>query len=98
MNNMQMLYYDRIGVPEGIDIDKTSESKKCDICHYWDKAFKFQTDVCNGFHDLLMMSMNLSNILNINCNDYHCIIKKISKSEAVNLLQKTDLDEKSRTL
>ena len=34
MNNMQMLYYDRIGVPEGIDIDKTSESKKCDICHY----------------------------------------------------------------
>ena len=30
-----MLYYDRIDVPEGIDFNKTSESKECDICHYW---------------------------------------------------------------
>ena len=30
-----MLYYDRINVSEGIDVNKTSESKKCDICHYW---------------------------------------------------------------
>ena len=30
-----MLYYDRIDVSEGIDINKTSSLKKCDICHYW---------------------------------------------------------------
>ena len=30
-----MLYYDRIDIPEGIDFNKTSESKECDICHYW---------------------------------------------------------------
>ena len=30
-----MLYYDRIDVSEGIDVNKTSESKKCNICHYW---------------------------------------------------------------
>ena len=29
-----MLYYDRIDVSEGIDINKTSTSKGCDICHY----------------------------------------------------------------
>ena len=29
-----MLYYDRIDVSEGIDINKTSASKVCDICHY----------------------------------------------------------------
>ena len=28
-----MLYYDRINVSEGIDVNKTSESKECDICH-----------------------------------------------------------------
>ena len=28
-----MLYYDRIDVPEGIDVNKTSASKECDICH-----------------------------------------------------------------
>ena len=29
-----MLYY-AIYVSEGIDFNKTSASKKCDICHYW---------------------------------------------------------------
>ena len=29
-----MLEYDRIGISEGIDIDKTSKSKKCDFCRY----------------------------------------------------------------
>ena len=30
-----MLYFDRIDVSEGIDVNKTSASKDCDICHYW---------------------------------------------------------------
>ena len=34
-NNIKMLYYNRINVSEGIDINKTSASKECDICHYW---------------------------------------------------------------
>ena len=57
-----MLYYDRIDVSEGIDINKTSASKECDICHYWyflDKGFKFQSYACNGCHDLVIASMNL---------------------------------------
>ena len=29
------LYFDRIDVSEGIDVDKTSESKEFDNCHYW---------------------------------------------------------------
>ena len=28
-----MLYFDRIDVSEGNDINKTSVSKECDICH-----------------------------------------------------------------
>ena len=35
MNNIKMLYYKRTDVSEGIDVNKTSESKECDICHYW---------------------------------------------------------------
>ena len=40
--------------------------------------------------------MNLSNIaiLNIRGSDYHCIISGIRKSEAINLMQNTDLTEK----
>ena len=79
-----MIHYDRIHVSEGIDVNKTSESKAWDICHYWyfsNKGFKFQPNVCNGCHDLLMMSVNLSDIaiLNIKGADYRCIIGRISK-------------------
>ena len=27
--------YDRIDISEGIDVNKTSASKECDICHFW---------------------------------------------------------------
>ena len=98
-----MLYYDRIDISEGIDVNKTSALKESNICHYWyflNKGFKFQANVCNGCHDLLMMSMNLSDIaiLHIKGSDYCCIISGISKSEAINLMQNTDLTKKSRTL
>ena len=29
-----MLYYDRIGFSEGIDVNKASKSKEDNICHY----------------------------------------------------------------
>ena len=29
------IYYDRIEVPEEIDINETSRAKECEICHYW---------------------------------------------------------------
>ena len=58
-----MLYYDRIDVSEEIDINKTSASKECDIFHYFmvflDKRFKCQRYICNGRHDVLMMSIKL---------------------------------------
>ena len=98
-----MLYFDKIDVSEGTDVNKTSLSGKCDIYHYSDflnKGFKFQQNVCNRCHDLLMMSMNLHNIaiLSIKGSDCHCIIRRTSKSEAINLMQNTDLTEKNGTL
>ena len=32
---MKVLYYDKIDVSEGIDINKTNASKECDVCHFW---------------------------------------------------------------
>ena len=77
--------------------------QKYDICHYYyflNFSFKFQQNVCNRCHDLLVMSVNLSNIaiLNIKGFDYCCIISLISKSEAINLMQNADFTKKSRTL
>ena len=63
-------------------------------------SVEFQPNVCNRYHDLLMMSMNLSNIaiLNIKGSDYCCIISSIRKNEVINLTENADLTEKSRTL
>ena len=59
-----MLYYHRINISEGIDINKTSASKEGDICHYRnfsDNSFQFQADGCNGCHDILKVSIKLNN-------------------------------------
>ena len=40
-----MLYFDRIYVSEGINVNKINASKECNICHYWyflNYSFKFQ--------------------------------------------------------
>ena len=78
-----MLYFNKIDIAEGIDVNKTSKSKECDICNYWyflDKGFKFSPHVCNVCHDVLMVPVNLSEIaiLNMNGNDYCCIIIGLS--------------------
>ena len=41
-----MLYFDRIDISEEVDLNKTSASEECDICHYWcflNYNFKFLT-------------------------------------------------------
>ena len=98
-----MLYYDRIDVSAGINVNKTSASKECDIFHYWyflNYSFNFQPNVCNRRHDLLMMCLNLSDIaiLNIKSWDYCCIISLISKNGAINFLQNANLTGKCGTL
>ena len=69
MCKLEILYFDRINVSVGIDVNKNSESKQYYTYHYWyflDKGFKIQPDVYNRFQDFLMMSMNLSNITILN--------------------------------
>ena len=57
-----MLQYDRTDVSEGIDINKTSESKECMLCHYWcfkDVGYKFQLYVCNICHAVSLIAFFL---------------------------------------
>ena len=93
-----MLYYDRIDISEGIDPTKSNKSRECMICHYWffNHGFKFQDYVCNGCHDLTMLSVNISDIAIITVKnvDYRCIIHNISKSEAINLLESCVLEDR----
>ena len=45
MRNKNLVCYNRTNVSEETDVNETSESKECDVCHYWylsDKGFKIQ--------------------------------------------------------
>ena len=80
----------RVDVFEGINVNKTSTSKECIICHYCyflDEEFTFQPTACNDCHDVLMMFIDINSIviLSIHVVDFCCIIVGITKSEATNL-------------
>ena len=94
-----MLQYEKTDVSEGIDINKTSASKECMLCHYWylNVEFKFGPHVCNKCHDLLMTAYELKKIaiLNVKGVDFRCILWGISRDEAVNRLNNSVLEDKS---
>ena len=59
------------------------------LCHYWyfkDVGFRFETHVCNKFHDVLMTAYKLKKnnaILNVKVlDDFRCILWGISRDEA----------------
>ena len=77
-----MIYYHRINISEGIDVNNTSKLKKYNffsVSIFLNKGFKFEPNICNGCHDLIMISMNLSNIaiLNIKGSNYCYVISRI---------------------
>ena len=86
-----MLQYEKIDVSEGIDVNKTSASNECELCHYWflkDVGFKFEEHVCNKCHDLLTMAYSLKNIAILSAKDatFRCILMGISKNEGLKRL------------
>ena len=86
-----MIRYQKIDISEGIDVNKTSASKECKVCHYWffkDIGFKLEEHVCNKCHVLLTIAYSLKNIaiLNAKVNTYRCILMGISKNECLKKL------------
>ena len=78
-----MLQYENSDVSEGIDTNKTSGSKECELYHYWlfkDVGFNFEPHVCNKCHYVLMTAYELKNIaiLNVKCVDFRFILLGIS--------------------
>ena len=86
-----MLKYKKIDVLEGIEVNKTSSSKECELCRCWffkDIGFKFEENVCNRCHDLLAMAHSLRNIeiLKARGNTFRCLLRGISKNECLKRL------------
>ena len=73
-----MLEYDKIDVSEGLDVNKTNDSRECFIYHYQHVPkinFGFQPKVCNDCHDLIHRL-----IVCVKGNDYRIHFLYISKN------------------
>ena len=88
-------------ISEGIHLAKSNNSKGWMIYQYYifNHRFEFQDSVCTGCHDLTILSVNISDIVivtvkNIDCR---CIIHNIKKSEAINLLRNSVLEDRRYT-
>ena len=60
----KILENDRIDIFEETDVNKTSESRECNICHYWyfkDVGFRYEPYLCNGCHNLMQKAMSFNN-------------------------------------
>ena len=98
-----MVEYDRIDISEGTDINKTSLSKECNICHYWyfkDIGFKYENHLCNGCHDLMQKVMSFNNVAIVYVKENACRIHfwYMSKDDAVNIMNGSNLVHKRGVL
>ena len=94
-----MLEYDRIDISEGIDVNKTSASKECDICHFWcfkDIGFKYELYFCNGYHDLMQKVVSFNNvaIVCVKGSAYRINFWYMSKDDAINIMSGSNLLDK----
>ena len=79
-----MLKYDKIGITEGIDVDKTNKSRECMFCHYWyylNKNFSYGPFTCDGCHNIVKGQQILKILLLFTLKKVQCRVyfKDISK-------------------
>ena len=81
-----MLYYERIDVSEGIDVNKTRKSKDGNTFHYWyflNKRIKFHANVYNRCHDLLIMNWKVEHYINETSLTIFKAVKKLKITKKV---------------
>ena len=96
---MKMLQYEKMDVSEGIDVNKASLSKECELCHYWffeDVEFKSEEQFFNRYHDLLTMAHGLENIAILSAKGatFIFILWGISRNEGLRRLNNSVLEDK----
>ena len=94
-----MLEYERIDISEGININKTNNSRECMLCHYWaflDKNFSYGPYLCDGCYNIMQKSNIFGNIViaHIKKIVYRIYFLYISKREAKILMVNSSLIDK----
>ena len=70
------------------------------IGNFLNKNFCYEPYLCNGCHDLMQKATNFNDvtIVSIKGNDYRIHFWYISKSDSINLMNNSSLNEKTGSL
>ena len=99
-----MLEYEKIDISEGIDVDKTSKSKECMLCHYWyflDKNVSYGPYLCDGYYNITQKPNNFKSIAIVHIKKeraYRIYFLYTSKREAKTLMTNSNLIDKKGVL
>ena len=98
-----MLEFDRIDISEGIDVNKISASRECDICSYQyfkDSVFKYESYLCNGCHDLMQKTMSFNNvaIVYVKGSAFRIHFWYMSTNDAIDIMKDSNLVDKMGVL
>ena len=93
-----MLEYNRIDISEGIDVNKSSNSRKCSLWHFWyfiDKNFNYEKYICNGCHDMSMKTVSIKNLAIVysKVNAYRIHFWYMSKDDAISIIHNSNLND-----
>ena len=107
-----MLEYNKIDISEGIDVNKSSNSRECSLCPFWyfidtfdelgirRKNFKNQKYLCNGCHDMSMKTVSIKNLATVYSKEiaYRILFWYMSKDDAISIIHNSNLTDKKGTL
>ena len=91
-----MVEYYKIEISEGIDVNKTSEPKEHEICHYWcfkDIGFRYEPYLRNGCHDLMQKTMSFNDvaIFYVKGSVYRIQFQYMSENDVINIMTNSKL-------
>ena len=98
-----MLEYDRIYISEGIDVNKTSNSREFSLCKFYyflNKNFNYQMYLCDRCHDMSMKANNMQNLAIIyhKGNAYCVNFVFMNKNDGFNLIKNPNIIDKKGVL
>ena len=92
---IKMLAYERIDISDGIDVNKSDESKEWTLCHYWnflDKSFSYGPYLCDGCYNITQKCNKLIvAIIRIKKSVYRIWFLFMSKREGKKLMANSKL-------
>ena len=94
-----MLEHEKIDISEANDVNKSTNSRECSLCHFWyfiDKNFNYQKYLCNVCHDMSVKAVSIKSLAIIYSrgNAYRVNFAFMTINDATGLINTSNVNNK----